>query len=426
MKSRNSRNTAVKIISIVLAVLILGSLVSGAFIMLARAASSKDILSDLNTLKQQQSEIQAQSSKLEASIADNQAKTQTLVDKKADIDQQMDLTRQQIDNLNGQIQQYSLLIAQKQDDLDQSMAQEEAMSEQYKTRLRSMEESGTISYWSILFKASSFSDLLDRVDMIKEIAASDQVMLQKLSDMSKSIEQERTELESQKTELESAKTDLNTQQATMETQRAESDKLILQMADEYASLSDEYKVAEQKEDDLSAQIKQKETAYYNALSAEEAARIAAENKKNNNKVSASSTSGKTTTATGGFLLPLPYYTAITDAYGMRYHPIYGYYKMHEGVDLAVGSGTAIYATKSGTVTTAAYDDAYGYYVTINHGDGYSSLYGHMTNYIVSAGDYVTQGQVIGYVGSTGWSTGPHLHFGIYYNGSSVNPMNYVS
>jgi murein DD-endopeptidase MepM/ murein hydrolase activator NlpD len=143
-------------------------------------------------------------------------------------------------------------------------------------------------------------------------------------------------------------------------------------------------------------------------------------------VSASSTSGKTTTATGGFLLPLPYYTAITDAYGMRYHPIYGYYKMHEGVDLAVGSGTAIYATKSGTVTTAAYDDAYGYYVTINHGDGYSSLYGHMTNYIVSAGDYVTQGQVIGYVGSTGWSTGPHLHFGIYYNGSSVNPMNYVS
>ena len=215
---------------------ILGSLVSGAFIMLARAASSKDILSDLNTLKQQQSEIQAQSSKLEASIADNQAKTQTLVDKKADIDQQMDLTRQQIDNLNGQIQQYSLLIAQKQDDLDQSMAQEEAMSEQYKTRLRSMEESGTISYWSILFKASSFSDLLDRVDMIKEIAASDQVMLQKLSDMSKSIEQERTELESQKTDLESAKTDLNTQQATMETQRAESDKLILQMADEYASI----------------------------------------------------------------------------------------------------------------------------------------------------------------------------------------------
>ena len=127
MKSRNSRNTVVKIISIVLAVLILGSLVSSAFILMARAASSSDILSELNSLKQQQSDIQAQSNKLESSIADNQAKTQTLVDKKADIDQQMDLTRQKIDNLNQQIQQYSLLIAQKQDELDQSVAKEEAM-----------------------------------------------------------------------------------------------------------------------------------------------------------------------------------------------------------------------------------------------------------------------------------------------------------
>lgn len=96
------------------------------------------------------------------------------------------------------------------------------------------------------------------------------------------------------------------------------------------------------------------------------------------------------------------------------------------MDLAAGSGTAIYATQSGTVTSACYNEAYGNMVTINHANGYSSLYGHMTNYIVSVGDYVTQGQTIGYVGSTGWSTGPHLHFTIYYNGSDVNPMNYVS
>ena len=96
------------------------------------------------------------------------------------------------------------------------------------------------------------------------------------------------------------------------------------------------------------------------------------------------------------------------------------------VVIAAGSGTAIYATQSGTVTSACYNEAYGNMVTINHANGYSSLYGHMTNYIVSVGDYVTQGQTIGYVGSTGWSTGPHLHFTIYYNGSDVKPMNYVS
>ena len=86
----------------------------------------------------------------------------------------------------------------------------------------------------------------------------------------------------------------------------------------------------------------------------------------------------------------------------------------------------IVATKSGTVTGATYGEANGYYVTINHGDGYSSIYAHMTNYVVSAGDTVKQGQLIGYVGTTGWSTGPHLHFEILLNGSNVNPMNYIS
>ncbi len=97
---------------------------------------------------------------------------------------------------------------------------------------------------------------------------------------------------------------------------------------------------------------------------------------------------------------------------------------HTGVDLGAAEGTPIYATRSGTVTTATYSDVYGNYVTINHGDGYSSLYGHMTHYVVSAGEYVSQGEVIGYVGSTGPQV-PHLHFTIYYNGSTVNPMDYI-
>jgi len=93
--------------------------------------------------------------------------------------------------------------------------------------------------------------------------------------------------------------------------------------------------------------------------------------------------------------------------------------------IGAAAGTAILATKSGTVTTAAYSAAWGYYVVINHGDGYSSLYAHQPSCSVSVGDYVTQGQTIGYVGSTGWSTGPHLHFTIYYNGADVNPFNYI-
>ena len=116
---------------------------------------------------------------------------------------------------------------------------------------------------------------------------------------------------------------------------------------------------------------------------------------------------------------------MTSAYGNRWHPTQGYYSFHSGVDLAAGYGTSIYAAHSGVVTEAAYSSVYGYYVVINHGDGYSTLYGHMTNYCVSPGQAVSAGQTIGYIGSTGWSTGPHLHYTVYYNGSTVNPMGFI-
>lgn len=427
MNSRK-RSKFQKIVCIALAVLILGSLVSGALMVMVSAASSKEIEKELIALREEQAELKKQSDALEASISENQAKTQTLVEKKADIDQQMEMSRQTIENLNGQIQSYSLLIAQKQDELEETEAEEKRLNAQYKTRLRSMEETGKISYWSILFGASSFSDLLDKVNMINEIAESDQLMLEKMADVAAQLADERAELETQMAELEQAKLDLAAQQATLEAQREESNKLILQMAAEYDALSEEYQEYERLEDEMSEQIKKTETDYFNALSREEAARQAELNRQNNNKVSASASAsaGTVTSSTGGFLYPLPYAVSITDAYGYRIHPLSGTYKWHNGVDFAAGSGTAIYATKSGTVTSACYNEAYGNMVTINHADGYSSLYGHMTNYTVYAGDYVTQGQIIGYVGSTGWSTGPHLHFTIYYNGADVNPMNYVS
>ena len=138
----------------------------------------------------------------------------------------------------------------------------------------------------------------------------------------------------------------------------------------------------------------------------------------------SDNSGSSTPVSGGWKVPINY-TAMTSAFGWRIHPIYGTRKFHYGVDLAAPTGTPIYATRSGTVSTASYNGSAGYYVQINHGDGFRSIYMHMTHYVVSAGQNVSQGQVIGYCGSTGGSTGPHLHFGISYNGSYVNPANYI-
>ena len=164
-----SRNKFTRIVCVALAVIMLVSLVSTALIMLVNAASSKEIEKELVDLRAQQAELKKQSDALKAEINQNEAETQTLIEKKADIDRQMDVSRQTIENLNEQIQQYSLLIAEKQTELESSLAEEEALNEQYKARLRSMEETGSISYWSILFGARSFSDLLDKVAMIHSL-----------------------------------------------------------------------------------------------------------------------------------------------------------------------------------------------------------------------------------------------------------------
>lgn len=424
---RSSRTKIVRIISIVLAAVILLSLVSTALIVMVHAASSSEIKSKLADLRAKQAEIQKQSDELEKSIAENKDQTKTLVSQKAEIDQEMEMSRQKIENLNEQIQQLNLLIAEKQTELEASVAKEEALQKQYKARLRSMEETGSVSYWSILFRASSFSDLLDRVDMIREIAESDQLMLKQLSAATQVVETERADLEQQKLDLQQTEDDLAVEQAELETKRAKADTLITQMQAEYASLSDEFLAAEADEAAVREQIKKTETDYFNALAKEQAAAAAAAaaaNKTSNSNNSSASSSGGA--SSGGFAFPLAYSTGVTCAYGPRVHPINGNKSFHYGVDLAAGMSTEIYATKSGTVTGATYGEANGYYVTINHGDGYSSIYAHMTNYVVSVGDSVKQGQLIGYVGTTGWSTGPHLHFEILYNGSNVNPMNYIS
>ena len=424
---RSSRTKIVRIISIVLAAVILLSLVSTALIVMVHAASSSEIKSKLADLRAKQAEIQKQSDELEKSIAENKDQTKTLVSQKAEIDQEMEMSRQKIENLNEQIQQLNLLIAEKQTELEASVAKEEALQKQYKARLRSMEETGSVSYWSILFRASSFSDLLDRVDMIREIAESDQLMLKQLSAATQAVETERADLEQQKLDLQQTEDDLAVEQAELETKRAKADTLITQMQAEYASLSDEFLAAEADEAAVREQIKKAETDYFNALAKEQAAAAAAAaaaNKTSNSNNSSASSSGGA--SSGSFAFPLAYSTGVTCAYGPRVHPINGNKSFHYGVDLAAGMSTEIYATKSGTVTGATYGEANGYYVTINHGDGYSSIYAHMTNYVVSVGDSVKQGQLIGYVGTTGWSTGPHLHFEILYNGSNVNPMNYIS
>ena len=421
-RGKNPRKFWITVISLVLCALMLGGLVTSALLTIASAASSSEIQKTINDLKNQAQEIADQGAALQKEIDANQSETQSTIDKKSDIDKQISITEAEIQNTNALIQQYSLLIAQKQSELEDALARQAEMNETYKARLRAMEENGTISYWSVLFKATDFSDLLSRIDSIHEVAEADQRMLRELESISKEIEADRASLEAELAAQQAAKDALAEQEATLQAQRAEADALLIDLAAAYDNLTDEYLANEAEEEALRKEIMEAQAAYEAALSAEEAERLAQQNQ---NNVAGSGSTSNVTPSTSGFVSPLSS-AYVTCAYGWRIHPIWGDKRFHSGVDLAASQGTPIYAIAAGTVTTATYGDANGYYVSISHGNGYGSVYCHMTNYVVSVGESVSQGQVIGYVGSTGWSTGPHLHFEIHVNGSAVNPMDYIS
>lgn len=429
------RKTMVSILAGALALFMILGLVLSILPASVFAASSSAIKDELAELEAEAERIQQEKADLAQQQAQNTAETEDIVTRKMEIDQEIKLIHDEMNNINAQMQTYNQLIAEKQMELDDAQARQDQLNQQYKERIRAMEENGRISYWSVLFRARSFSEFLGNVSLMADIARADQAMLDELNAVAQEIQTAQAELAEEKAGLDAQRTALSESQAELDAKSAEATQILDELNDKTAELQAYYAEYEERESELSASIAQKEQEYTEALQAEEEARREEEAAANNNNNSGSSGGNGNAGSEGGsssggasssgWLYPLPYRVSITDAYGWRINPISGQRSFHHGTDFAAGSGTAIYASRSGTVTDAGYDDVYGYSVTINHGDGYSSLYAHMTHFVVSSGDYVTQGQVIGYVGSTGWSTGPHLHFSIYYNGSSVNPMNYV-
>lgn len=411
------RRLIISIIAGILVLLMIGGIVINAF-----GASSTEIKERIKELEKKADEISEQKDALNDEIRQTKDQQLDVIQRKGQIDRQIQLTHTEIDNKNEQIQEYNLLIAEQQNELDEVIAQQQAMNVRYQTRIRAMEENGSVSYWSVLFKASSFSDLLDRVDMINEIAEADKRMMAELSAVAARIEKARADLAAVKLEVEAAKDELAAAEAELEAQRLEADALMLELNASRADLEEEEAYYEAMQAEMDAQIAEQEKAYLAAKDAEAAAAAAAAASSSGGGGGGGGPSGGVSAS--GFIWPTDCHY-ITCAYGYRYHPVNGNYSFHTGIDIGAGYGAPIYAANSGTVTTAAWSTAYGNYVTINHGNGFSTLYGHMTNYIVSAGQYVTQGQVIGYVGSTGWSTGPHLHFTVYYNGETVNPIKYL-
>lgn len=400
----------------VIAVALLLSILLSLILPAAAARSSSDIASEIDDLNSQADDYANQADELHQQASAKQQEALDAVNKKIVIDQAVATLDQEISDIQAEIRQLNLDIAAKQAELDDAEDAEAEMTQRYKTRLRAMEENGEESYWSVIFHSSSLSDLLDRLAMIADVNEADRQMQQQLADARALVEQERQNLEQVRADRSAKQSQLAEKQEELAALREQTDQLILDLVSDNELLL----AAEDAAAELEAQLRDEALA----LMADYKAAVRRENAAASQSASSSASSG--TASASGFLYPLPSGAYVSCPYGYRIHPIRGDYTFHYGVDLAIGAGTPIYAAKSGTVVQSTMASVNGNYVTIQHSDGTSTLYAHMSSRAVSAGDYVAQGSVIGYVGTTGLSTGPHLHFEIYVNGSTVNPMEYVS
>lgn len=378
----------------------------------ASASQKTDkIKGELGDLKSENADIQAEIDAVRQQYTAASNQIQDLVNQKNAVDQEIALLHSQILNINEQVIVYGQLIADAQDDLDDQSQRLDELNEKHKARIRAMEEGGSVSYWEVLFQANSFTDFLDRMTMIDEIAASDQRRLEEIQQVADKLSSTQAQMQQELQELADAQTQLAESESLLAEKRTESDELLRSLAvqkEEFELLLDE---SEAKQDALMQEIAKKEKELASAQYEEKLAKLALQ--------------GQNPPSSATWITPVSGYT-ISSAFGMRVHPVYKYQLMHNGVDMACAQGTPIYATRAGKVTTASYQaGGAGYYVSINHGDGFSSIYMHMTNYVVSSGQSVSAGQLIGYVGSTGVSTGPHLHFGVSYAGTYVNPLAYI-
>ena len=414
----------------IMALIMILSLVLGV-LPAAQAASSSEIRDQINQLEEDEKALQEKIDALKQDQKDNLADVREIMAQKANIDQQVGLLRQKIRNMDSQISSYAILIADKQKELDEKQAYLQELNEKNKERIRAMEEQGELSYWSVLFQASSFSDLLDRMNMVEEIAAADRRRLEDMKRAAIEVEAAKATLELEKGNLEVSRTQLAEDKAELERLSAESQKLLseaIATGEAFEKLMDEY---EKEHNSIGDQIANKEVEFEEAEYSEYMATMTkpttAPTKPTTNTSGGGNGGGTTVDGEGiEWIVPVTY-SYVSSAHGWRYHPISGEYKWHAGVDLAGAgiNGRPIYASRGGVITFAGWYGAGGWTVKIDHGDGFSTVYMHMSDYIVSAGDYVAAGQTIGYVGSTGGSTGPHLHFEVRWQGEDQNPMKYI-
>lgn len=434
MQFRN-KGRAVRFTALVLTLMML---VSAAVLPMAGATVTKG---QINDLKSKASSLATEKASLQGQLDKLATSKNAAADQKRILEQKINVLQEEIAVSEQSIAKLNEMIAQKEVELADAEAEEARYYDLFIERVRNMEENGTVSYWSVIFNARDFSDLLDRVSMIYEIMDYDNEVMDQLAIARQAVADAKEDLEDNKSEQERVRNNLASQQSDLNSEKKKVDALLAQINANYDTYAHQLEVKEEDANAVAKQLKQAEATYAAQIEAqrqaEAAARLraqqqaaaaaAAANQGGSSTNNGSDSNGGTTNYSGGYIWPLAGYTRITSPFGYRNCPFHGR-ELHGGCDIPAPYGTPIKAAKSGVVVISTYGSSYGNYVAIAHGDGSRTMYCHMSSRAASVGSTVSQGQVIGYVGSTGSSTGNHLHLELWTSSSSssrVNPLNYI-
>ena len=362
----------------------------------AQAASTSQLKSRLAELKSARAEANAAVEALEG-------ESEKYSEKIAALDYQIQSTRAELNATQKIIDSLTRDIADKQDELDETIAQLDEKQELFETRIRVMYENGDTTYLEVLLSSEDFSDMLTNMEIVSQIMDYDKRIVEEYKALKAQIETQKAALESDRKDKQDYADDLEQAYEEIEAQKKEYKALKAKVDSDLALKKAEAERMLREQDEINDEIA--------ALSRQE---------------TAASGGGGGKVYSGSLVWPCPSYSRISSQYGYRTHPISGTRKLHKGLDIAASSGNPVIAAASGTVVKSYFSSSYGNYVVISHGGGLMTAYAHMTCRLVSAGQTVAAGQQVGTVGSTGNSTGPHLHFEVYVGGSTTNPMNYFS
>ena len=359
---------------------------------------------ELENIEAQREVLETRRDNIEKKVSELSASHASALEQKAALDERNQITLKQIKLLMDQIDLCDTILKQKEKEVEAAKQKETEQLEKFRARVRGMEENENYSILDLLLTSSSIGEFISAMEDMQVIVESDKKLADDYIAAREEAERVRNEYLSVKNEYKEHLDVLNAEQGRLERQIAEADALIISLEEDTESAIAEYEISIASEDKMAKYLDEMSLQYAHEQDAEL----------------------RGVYSDSQFIWPVPSCTLLTSPYGYRIHPILDYERLHAGLDIGAKFGEEIIAADGGTVLIAEYSDSYGNFVLIDHGDRYSTAYGHMSEIAVEAGQEVKQGELIGYIGSTGWSTGPHLHFEIRLDGERIDPEEFFS